>query len=611
MTSSENSQNLRNVAIIAHVDHGKTTLVDGLLKQSRTFRENEALMTQDLIMDSNDQERERGITILAKNTAVTYLNTKINIIDTPGHADFSGEVERTLNMADGALLLVDAQEGPMPQTKFVLRKALELGLKIIVIINKIDKKDARISETIKRVDDLFLELATDNAQLNFPVLYAIGREGKAWNELPTDFSEASDLSCVFEAILKYIPSPYVEIDAPFQMQISSLDWDNYKGKYAIGRIKRGHIKPGEEVVLLKPDGIKQTINIDKIFVNQGLKRVEAESGTSGDIVALTGIKAADIGDTLADPKNPEALSSLKIGEPTLSISIGPNTSPLKGTEGKFLTSRQILERIERELQTNVAMKFRQDEGQYIISGRGELHLCVFLETLSREGFEIEIGKPKVVNKVIDGVQCEPVEEYTVDVGNEFVGAITGEMSRRKGILMAQEEGIPGYSRLVFEITTKATLGLRSILLTLSKGTALANSTFLRYEKVSADVYNKRKGVLIASETGKAATYGLRNAQERGSTFIEPGAIVYQGMVVGINARDEDLEINVCKGKQLTNIRSKGEDTIFLSAPILMSLEEYFGFLEDDELLEITPAHLRLRKKILNPTERYRVSRKAN
>lgn len=601
---------LRNIAIIAHVDHGKTTLVDGLLKQSKTFRENEAFMDQDLIMDSNDQERERGITILAKNTSVTYKDVKINIVDTPGHADFSGEVERTLNMADGAILLVDAQEGPMPQTKFVLKKALELGLKIIVLINKIDKKDARIDNTLSRVYDLFLELATKESQLDFPVLYAIGREGKSWEILPTDPTQPADLTPIFDAVLKYIPAPEVEENGSFQMLVSSLDWDSYKGKYAVGRIKRGKAVPGADILIMKPNGFIEKVRIDKVFVNQGLKRVEAEAATSGDVIAITGVKNADIGDTLADAANPEILPTIQISEPTLSISIGPNTSPFMGKEGTLLTGRQILERIEKELQTNVAMRFHNENGQYIVSGRGELHLCVFLETLSREGFEIEIGKPKVITKMVDGIEMEPIEEYTIDVPTEFVGAITSELGKRNGLMTGHEEPIPGQSRLVFEIPTKNVLGLRSVILTLSKGTAVANSIFLRYDKISGDnKKGRRGGVLIAFETGKASAYGMNAAQERGPLFIEPGTMVYAGMVVGINARDLDLEVNVCKTKHLTNMRSKGEDGIILNAPIKMTLEQYFGFLEDDELLEITPQSLRLRKKILDSTLRQKAARK--
>ncbi len=600
---------LRNIAIIAHVDHGKTTLVDGLLKQSKTFRENEAMMGQDLIMDSNDQERERGITILAKNTAVTYKDVKINIVDTPGHADFSGEVERTLNMADGAILLVDAQEGPMPQTKFVLRKALELGLKIIVLVNKIDKKDAIIDKTLSRVYDLFLELATTEAQLDFPVLYAIGRDGKAWDNLPTDMTAPADLTPVFDAILKYFPSPAVDENGPFQMLVSSLDWDSYKGKYAVGRVKRGKVSPGSDIVIMKPNGTSEKTKVDKVFVNQGLKRVEAAEALSGDIVAITGVKTAEIGDTLADAANPEALPTIQISEPTLSISIGPNTSPFMGKEGSLLTGRQILERIEKELQTNVAMRLNIENGQYILSGRGELHICVFLETLSREGFEIEIGKPRVITKMVDRVEMEPVEEYTIDVPTEFVGAITSEMGKRNAMMSSHTEDTPGQTRLVFEVPTRNILGLRSVILTLSKGTGVANSNFLRYQKVSGDNKKLRRGVLIAFETGKATAYGLNAAQERGPLFIEPGVMVYGGMIVGLNSRDMDLEVNVCKAKHLTNMRSKGEDGIILNAPIKMTLEQCFGFLEDDELLEITPESLRLRKKILDATLRAKAARK--
>ncbi|OGC68524.1 GTP-binding protein TypA, partial [candidate division WWE3 bacterium RIFOXYB1_FULL_43_12] len=469
--------NLRNIAIIAHVDHGKTTIVDGLLKQSKTFRDNESEMNQDLILDSNDQERERGITILAKNTAVIYKDTKINIIDTPGHSDFGGEVERTLNMADGALLVVDSQEGPMPQTKFVLKKALELGLKIIVIVNKIDKKDALIKNSLHKIYDLFLELATHESQLEFPILYAIGRDGKAWKDF--DFSKLAELTAapadftpIFEAVLKHVPQPESRDSEPFQMLVSTLDWDNYKGKYAIGRVTRGVVKPGMPVVLISSGGKPEKNIVERVFVNRGLKRVETEIGVSGDIVSITGIKNAGIGDTVCDATTPEALPTIKIEEPTLAISIGPNTSPFLGKEGKFLTGRQILERIERELQTNVAMKFKIEEGQYVLSGRGELHLSVFLETLRREGFELSVGKPRVITKVIDGVEMEPVEELTIDVENMHLGAIKSELGRRHGVLMSQEELTSESSRLVFEIATRGILGLRSVLLTLSKGTAV-------------------------------------------------------------------------------------------------------------------------------------------
>ena len=600
---------LRNIAIIAHVDHGKTTIVDGLLKQSKTFRENEALMTQDLIMDSNDQERERGITILAKNTAVTYKDTKINIIDTPGHADFGGEVERTLNMADGALLVVDAQEGPMPQTKFVLKKALELGLKIIVVVNKIDKLNATISHTISKINDLFLELATHEDQLEFPTLYATGKAGKSWNDLPADTEGEADFTAIFNAILEYVPEPKIDLDGSFQMLVSALDWDSYKGKYAIGRVTRGSVKSGDKVAVIKHDGTKSEVLVDKVFVNQGLKRAEAETGFAGDIIALTGIKQADIGDTITDASNPEAMPGIKIEEPTLSITIGPNTSPLMGKEGKFFTGRQILERIERELQTNIAMKFRiSEEGKYVLSGRGELHLSVFLETLRREGFEIEVSKPTVITKVVDGIEMEPVEELTVDVDNEYVGAVKSEVGKRRGILIDQEELTSASTRLVFEITTRGILGLRGALLTLSKGTAVTSSIFIRNEKIGVQMQKLRKGVVISSHTGKAVPYGLVAAHDKGPVLIGPQTQVYTGMIVGINGRDEDLEVNVCREKQLTNNRSVGEEGIILPPPVELSLEQQLGFLEDDELLEITPVNLRLRKKILDATMRRRAGR---
>lgn len=597
---------IRNVAIIAHVDHGKTTLVDGLLKQSKTFRDNQAEMNQTLIMDSNDQERERGITILAKNTAVNYKDTKINIIDTPGHADFGGEVERTLNMADGAILVVDAQEGPMPQTKFVLKKALDLGLKIIVVINKIDKKNAQIENVIERTSDLFLDLALDESQLEFPILYSIAKQGKAWDEVPADFEEEADLSLIFEAILKYIPAPTIT-EGPFQMLVSALDWDNYQGKYALGKITRGTAVTGLPVSLVNEEGAKESAKIDKIFVSTGLMRQEVKEAACGDIVAITGVKNAGIGETIADQSQPEALPGIKIEEPTLSMAISANTSPFAGKEGKFVTGRQIYDRIKKELETNVSLKFRQgEEGEYILSGRGELHLSVFIETLRREGFELQVGKPEVIIKEIDGEKCEPVEELTVDVEDQFVNNVIAEVIRRKGTLHHQNPLLDGTTRLIFEITTRGMLGLRSQLMTLSRGTAVTNSIFLRFAPVKNDIPRLRNGVLVASETGKAVTYGLDIAQGRGITFIEPQTQVYKGMIVGLNSRESDIEINVAKEKHLTNIRAASSDmTTILTPATILSLEQCIDFLEDDELLEVTPTSLRLRKKILDPVLRNR------
>lgn len=596
---------LRNVAIIAHVDHGKTTLVDFLLKQSHTFRENEAQMSQDLIMDSNDQERERGITILAKNTSVIYKDTKINIIDTPGHADFGGEVERTLNMADGALLIVDAQEGPMAQTKFVLKKALDMGLKVIVIINKIDKPNARIETVISRTQDLFLDLATDEAHLDFPVFYAISREGKSWKELPSNINEPADLTPIFDAILDYIPEPEVK-EGAFQMLVTALDADSYKGTYAIGRIVRGTAKPGMNVSVISTDSTATTGRIEKVYVNQGLKRIETNSAEAGEIVALTGLKGPRIGETVADASNPEALPTIAIEEPTLKMSFAANTSPFAGREGKFVTGRQILDRIKRELETNVSMKLEEHNGEFIVSGRGELHLSVFIESLRREGFELQVGKPQIITKMIAEVECEPIEELTIDVASEFAGAVTSEISRRRGIMQYQEEQNDGTTRLCFHITTRGMLGLRNQLLTLSKGTTAISTLFLRFEPMGAPIPKMRLGALMASQSGKAVTYGLANAQERGITFIPPQTEVYEGMIVGLHTREQDIEINVCKEKQLTNVRASSSDiAVQLTPPTIFSLEQSIDFLEDDELLEVTPKSLRLRKKLLKALDRNR------
>lgn len=592
--------NIRNVAIIAHVDHGKTTLLDGFLKQTKVFRENEAQMTQSLILDSNDQERERGITIMAKNAAITYKETKINIIDTPGHADFGGEVERTLNMADGAILVVDAQEGPMPQTKFVLGKALELGLKIIVVINKIDKPDSRVDYVIDKIHDLFLDMATDMDHLDFPVYYAISKEGKSWTEMPKDFSEKADLTPIFDGILEHIPAPKSEPLKPLQMLVTTLDRDNFQGKYAIGRISRGYVEPNMSVALINRAGESQNAKIEKVYVSQGLKRVEVTKAKAGEIVSLTGIKDAGIGDTIADINSPEALPTIEIEEPTLKMSVSANTSPFAGKEGRFVTGRQILDRINKELETNVSLKMKMGKnGDYILSGRGELHLSVFIENLRREGFELQVGKPQVIIKEIEGVKCEPVEELTIDVGTEFVGAVNGEVGRRKGSLFSQTENSDGTTRLIFEITTRGILGLRNLLLTLSRGTAIINSIFLRFETVGASFPRLRNGALVASNNGKSVTYGLNIAQGRGIIFIAPQTVVYKGMIVGLNSREQDIHINVCKEKKLTNTRASGsDDSIILTPPTIFSLEQSLDFLEDDELLEVTPKSLRLRKKEL-------------
>ena len=600
---------IRNVAIIAHVDHGKTTLVDGLLKQSNTFRENQAEMSQSLIMDSGDQEHERGITITAKQTSIYHNEYKINIIDTPGHADFSGEVERTLNMADGVLLIVDAQEGPMPQTKFVLSKALELGLKPVVIINKIDKPSSRVAEVEDEVADLFLELAVDDSQLHYPVYYAIGREGKAWTTLPDSPSDAADLNPVFDAIIQDIPAPTVDTTGTLQLLVTSLQYDSFLGKYAIGRISRGSLKARQQVVLIKRDGTQISSQIDKVFGYRGLTREEIDAAGAGDIVALTGISEAHIGETIADKDNPEALPVLEVEAPTISMYLGPNTSPMKGREGDFSTSRQIGDRLKQELETNVALRVRDDKIGFIISGRGELHLSVLIETLRREGYEFEVGRPQVVTIEQDGKTQEPVEELVIEVGSEFVGTVSQELGLRRAELTHQETTSSGAMRQTYIITTRAMIGLRNQLLTATKGTVIMNSLPHGYQPLGAKLAATRNGALIAFEAGATTPYALQTAESRGELYVGPGAAVYAGMVIGLNRRQEDMEINVCKAKHLTNMRSSSSDGVVQLTPFTeLSLEQCIDFLNDDELLEVTPKSLRLRKRELNPNLRKRAAK---
>ncbi len=604
---------IRNVAIIAHVDHGKTTLVDGLLKQSRTFRDNQAEMSQTLIMDSMDQEHERGITITAKQTAVFYDGYKINIIDTPGHADFSGEVERTLNMADGVLLIVDAQEGPMPQTKFVLQKALSLKLKPVVIINKIDKPAARIDEVKDEIADLFLELATDESQLNYPIYYAIARDGKAGKTTVLD----DDLHVIFESIIHDIPAPKVDERAEkgAQLLVAALASDNYLGKYAIGKIMRGNLKKGESVKVLHTDpetGEVTTSNakLEDLFTYKGLGREETAEVEAGDIVAVAGVQQANIGDTIAtvgaNGEAPEALPTIELEAPTLSIYIGPNTSPLKGQEGEFTTSRQIAERLERELETNIALKIVPDGLGYKVSGRGELHLSVLIETMRREGYELETGRPEVVYKEIDGKKCEPVEELTIEVDPEFVGAVSQELGIRRADLVSQELTTTGSTRFTYHITTAALIGLRNNLLTATRGTAIMSSLPAGYRPVEGKYKPERNGALIAFEAGTSTAYALDAAQARGILFIPPQVPVYQGMIIGLSNKKEDVDINICKEKQLTNMRTHASDgAIQLTPHTQYSLEQCIDFLLDDELLEVTPKSLRLRKRQLDPVKRKR------
>ena len=604
---NKNTLHIRNIAIIAHVDHGKTTLVDFLLKQSHTFRDNEAEMNQTTILDSNPLERERGITILAKNTAVDYKDTKINIIDTPGHADFSGEVERTLNMADGALLIIDAQEGPMPQTKFVLKKALQLGLKIIVVINKIDKTLADIPATLNKTHDLFLELATHEDQLEFPVLYAIGREGRA-GHTEEEARNSTNLEPLFETILEFIKPPVAEPGA-LQLLVTALDYDTHKGKHIIGRIKRGTAKKGQSVVLLKENGVKVQARIETISITHGLKKTEVLEAPSGDVVDITGVANAQIGDTLADPSDPTAMPRISVEEPTIKISLGANSAPFAGKEGKFSNSRQLLERLQKELETNVSLKFEQVGDRFVLSGRGELHLSVLIETLRREGYEFEVGKPQVITKMVDGKEMEPVEDVIIDVPDEYVGAVSQEMGLRRGEMTNMEPDNRGNTRLEYKVASKNLLGIRSILLTNTKGTAILNTMFDTFQPIKPALEKIRNGVLISSENGVALTYGLNVVNERGTSFIEPGTQVYEGMIIGLNTRKDDIEINVTKEKKQTNIRASNADFAVILPPALkMSLEQYLDFLEDDELLEVTPLNLRPRKKYLTRIDRVRQSR---
>ncbi|QQS68428.1 translational GTPase TypA [Candidatus Saccharibacteria bacterium] len=604
----KNASLIRNVAIIAHVDHGKTTLVDGLLKQSNTFRDNQAEMSQTLIMDSGDQEHERGITITAKQTSIYHGEYKINIIDTPGHADFSGEVERTLNMADGVLLIVDSQEGPMPQTKFVLSKALELGLKPVVVINKIDKPARRIAEVEDELANLFLELATDDSQLHYPVYYAIGREGKAWVGVPENPSEHADLEPIFQAIINDIPAPRVSEDGGLQLLVTALQYDSFLGKYAIGKISRGKARKGQSVVIIKND-VASPARIDVLFSYRGLLREEIDEAVAGDIVAVTGASGAHIGDTIADKDEPEALPTISIEAPTLSMFLGPNTSPFKGREGEFTTSRQIGDRLQKELETNVALRVEEQGIGFTVSGRGELHLSVLIETMRREGYEFEVGRPQVVTITEDGVEKEPIEELQIEVGAEFVGVVSQELGTRRATLSKQEQTSSGTTRLTYHLPTRAMIGLRNLLLTDTKGTVVMNSLPHGYQPLGGKLPQTRSGVLIAFETGTTTPYALENAESRGELFLGPAVEVYAGQIVGLYTRQEDLEINVCKAKHLTNMRSKSSDgTVQLTPFTELSLEQCIDFIENDELLEVTPKSLRLRKKLLDPNERKRANK---
>ena len=594
---------IRNVAIIAHVDHGKTTLVDALLKQSGTFRENEHV--DERVMDSNDLEKERGITILAKNTAVKYGDYKINIIDTPGHADFGGEVERVLKMVDGVVLLVDAFEGVMPQTRFVLRKALALNLKPIVVLNKIDRPGARPTEVVDEVIDLFFELAANDDQLGFPVIYASGKQGTASLDLNTP---GTDMKPIFETIIKYVGAPKVHPEKPMQMLVSSIDYDNYVGRIAIGRLESGSISQGQPVAVCRKDGTIEQTKIGKLYTYQGLKRFEIERAEAGDIIAAVGIPDINIGETIADPQNPEAIPFVDIDEPTLTMTFSVNNGPFAGREGQFVTSRHLKDRLMKELESNVSLRVEETEStdSFKVSGRGELHLSVLIETMRREGFEFMVSRPSVIYKEIDGVKCEPIEELVIDVPDEFTGNVIEKLGIRKAEMTNMIVGEQGYTRLEFKIPARGLIGYRSEFMTDTKGNGIMNHVFMGYEPYKGEISARNKGSLIAFETGKSVTYGLFNAQERGTLFIGAGVDVYQGMIIGENPRPEDMEVNVCKEKHLTNTRASGsDDALRLVPPRIFSLEQAIEYIGEDELVEVTPKNIRLRKKILDPTARIR------
>jgi len=600
--------NIRNIAIIAHVDHGKTTLVDGMLRQSGIFHENEVLTER--VMDSNPLERERGITILAKNTAVTYKNTKINIVDTPGHADFGGEVERALSMVDGVLLIVDAFEGPMPQTKFVLKKALELNLMPVVVVNKIDRTDARPHEVIDEVFDLFLELGANEDQLDFPIVYTSARAGTAQVEMEEG---SENLEPLFEMIINHVSPPQVE-EGSFQMLVANLDHDNYLGKYAVGKIKRGAIKAGDSVALIRHDGTVEREKISKTFVFQGLRKMEVASASAGEIVALAGIDDVNIGETLTDVENPDSLPVITVDEPTLTMTFSVNNSPFAGQEGTYVTSRKVRERLYKELDSNVSLRIEDTESTdaWQVSGRGELHLSILIENMRREGYELQVSKPEVIYKKVNGQLLEPIEHLMIDIPEDSMGPVMENLGRRKAEMDNMVSSGTGNVRLEFKIPARGLIGFRSELLTQTRGNGIMNHIFDGYQPYKGDISTRYQGSLIAWEDGEATTYGLQAIEDRGILFIVPGTKVYEGMVVGVGNREQDVEINVCKKKHLTNTRSSTSDiTTKLKEPRILTLEEAIEFLNDDELVEITPKNIRIRKKYLKKNERTRASKESN
>ena len=595
-------ENLRNIAIIAHVDHGKTTIVDSMLKQAGVYRENEAVVEQ--VMDSNDLERERGITILAKNTAIDYKGIRINVVDTPGHADFGGEVERVLKMLDAVLLVVDAFDGPMPQTRFVLHKALELGLKPIVCINKIDRPDARPKEVVDMVLDLFIELGADDDQLEFPIVYTSGKTGIATLDLKEyEDGKQLDFTPLLDTVVENTPCPEGDPEGPMQLLVSNIDSDPYIGRIGVGRVERGTIKQGETVALVtfEQEG-KRTARVVKLLRFHNLGREEVSSASIGEIVCVAGIADINIGDTLCDAANPEALPFVKIDEPTIAMTFSVNDSPFAGQDGKFVTSRHLRERLFKEIETNVSMRVEETDTTeaFIVKGRGELHLSVLIETMRREGYEFQVSKPKVIMKEIDGILQEPVEDLVIDVPEDFVGPVMEKVGKRRGELLNMLPPTKGYTRLEFRIPSRGLLGYRTEFLTDTKGNGIMNSVISGFEPFAGDIETRGQGVLVAFETGTAVTYGLYNAQDRGALFIGAGTPVYEGMIVGVNPKPEDITVNVCKKKHVTNMRSAGaDDAMRLTPPLNFSLEQCLEFVEDDELCEVTPKNIRLRKKILN------------
>ncbi|WQY83101.1 translational GTPase TypA [Helicobacter pylori] len=598
-------KNIRNIAVIAHVDHGKTTLVDGLLSQSGTFSEREKV--DERVMDSNDLERERGITILSKNTAIYYKDTKINIIDTPGHADFGGEVERVLKMVDGVLLLVDAQEGVMPQTKFVVKKALSFGICPIVVVNKIDKPAAEPDRVVDEVFDLFVAMGASDKQLDFPVVYAAARDGYAMKSLD---DEKKNLEPLFETILEHVPSPSGSVDEPLQMQIFTLDYDNYVGKIGIARVFNGSVKKNESVLLMKSDGSKENGRITKLIGFLGLARTEIENAYAGDIVALAGFNAMDVGDSVVDPTNPMPLDPMHLEEPTMSVYFAVNDSPLAGLEGKHVTANKLKDRLLKEMQTNIAMKCEEmGEGKFKVSGRGELQVTILAENLRREGFEFSISRPEVIIKEENGVKCEPFEHLVIDTPQDFSGAIIERLGKRKAEMKAMNPMSDGYTRLEFEIPARGLIGYRSEFLTDTKGEGVMNHSFLEFRPFSGSVESRKNGALISMENGEATAFSLFNIQERGTLFINPQTKVYVGMVIGEHSRDNDLDVNPIKSKHLTNMRASGsDDAIKLTPPRTMVLERALEWIEEDEILEVTPLNLRIRKKILDPNMRKRAKK---